>query len=171
MENPIEKLYKFCPNCKNSLVKKSIDKKYRLICENCGFIFWNNPRPCVSAIIAKNNQILLLKRACPPLKDYWCLPGGVIDYDEKPEISIVREIKEEINLDIKIEKLIGAYLIDNDPRGNGLDLIYSTTIYNGSFRLSIEHSAFEFFSFNNLPSPIAYKHREAIIDYQKIKLK
>lgn len=168
MHNPLQKLYKYCPNCKSALIKKFINKKPRIACPNCKFIFWNNPRPCVSAIIRKSDKILLLKRAAEPLKNYWCLPGGVIEYDEKPEDSIVREVKEETNLDIKIVKLVGVYLIDNDPRGNGIDVIYEGKIANDTFEIGKEHSQFDFFSFQNLPSPIAYKHRQAIAEFQNL---
>ena len=168
MLNPFEKLYKFCPNCKTRLIKKSIFKKTRIVCPNCNFIFWNNPRPSFSAlIIDKKKNILLLKRADKPLKDYWCLPGGVMEYDESPERSIIREVKEETNLDFKIEKLTGVYLIDNDPRGNVVDVIYMSQTINSPVKLSNEHSQYKFFPPNNLPELIAYKHREAIADYLK----
>lgn len=167
MFNPVEKLYKYCPRCANKLVRKEVEKKARLYCEKCGFIFWNNPRPCASAIIEKNGGSLLIKRARTPLKGYWCLPGGVIEYDETPEQSVVREIKEEINLNIKIDRLIGVYLIDNDPRGNGIDVIYKASMKDGTFQLSQEHAEYNFFSPDRLPSPIAYKHKDAINDYFK----
>lgn len=169
MLNPVEELYKFCPSCKFPLAKKFINNKQRLICEKCGFILWSNPRPCVSAIIQRTDKkILLLKRANNPLKNYWCLPGGIIEYDESPEQSVIREIKEETNLDITINKLIGVYLINNDPRGNGIDVIYEGKIVNDTITLSKEHSQFDFFSINKLPTPIAYKHTEAIRDFQQL---
>lgn len=168
MLNPLEKLYKFCPNCKTTLIKKIIDKKLRIICPNCTFIFWNNPRPCVSAIIFdEDRNILLLKKTNKPFKEFWCLPGGVVEYDETPQQSIIREVKEETNLDIKIKKLIGVYLINNDPRGNGLDLIFIGAVKKAEVILSFEHTEYNFFSPSELPELIAYKHREAISDYEK----
>src|SRR3989344_9674259 len=161
MQNPFEKFYKFCPNCKTSLIKRVINNRSRVTCPNCNFIFWNNPRPCVSAIVpSKDKKILLLKRAKNPLKDYWCLPGGVVEYDETPEQSTTREVKEETNLDVKIDYLLGVYLIDNDPRGNGLDIIFVGSATGDKVKLSAEHSEYKFFSPNELPELIAYKHRE-----------
>lgn len=168
MENPIKAFYRFCPNCRTPLIKKEINKKQRIVCPRCSFIFWNNPRPCVSVIIAKNKKILLLKRSSNPLKNYWCLPGGVVEYDENPEESAIREIKEETNLEIIIKRLVGVYLIDNDPRGNGIDIIYEGEIKGNNISISKEHSLFDFFSIEDLPALIAYKHREAINDFRKL---
>jgi len=72
-----------------------------LACSKCKFIFWNNPNPVTSVILEKKDRILLIKRNKRPLKDYRVLPGGVIDYNEKPEAAIIREVKEETNLDFR----------------------------------------------------------------------
>jgi len=122
-KNPINS-YKYCPQCKNSLVSKKTDNEEIKKCEHCGFIFWNKPKPVVSMLILKNGNVLLLQRAKEPLKDYWCLPGGFISYDETPEKAVQREVKEEIGVAPVIKKLIGVYQIDNDPRGIHLDIIY-----------------------------------------------
>ena len=59
--------------------------------------------------------IVLIKRKNPPLG--FALPGGFVDYGEKVEEALIREMKEETNLDVKIEKLLGVYSDPNrDPR-------------------------------------------------------
>ncbi|MFA4833798.1 MAG: NUDIX hydrolase [Patescibacteria group bacterium] len=167
--NPREKEYKFCPSCTTKLSRKLIDKQKLLSCPKCGFVFWNNPKPVVSVILNKEGKILLIKRAQKPLIGYWCLPGGYVDYYEKPEEATIREVKEETNLNVKIKKLIGVYQIDNDPRGINLDIIYSGLITKGEIKLNEESQEFKFFTIDKLPRLIAYKHRQAIRDWKKIK--
>lgn len=58
------------------------------------------------AIIEKDGKILLTKRNIEPFKDYWCLPGGHIEYFEPANDAIIREIKEECGLDF-IGKFVG----------------------------------------------------------------
>lgn len=165
--NPREKIYKFCPDCKTKLGRKEINKKNLLLCPNCGFIFWNNPKPVTSAILEKDGKILMIKRSKEPLKDYWVLPGGYINYEEKSEDALIREIKEETNLDISIISLVGVYQIDNDPGGINLDIIYKGLINSGVLKIDEESSEYDFFSMDELPKLIGYKHREAILDWHK----
>jgi len=59
----------------------------------------------VCAIIIKDNKILLMRR----IKDgqeYFVFPGGGIKENESEEDAIIREVKEELSLDAKIDKLL-----------------------------------------------------------------
>jgi len=59
--------------------------------------------------------IVLIKRKNPPLG--FALPGGFVDIGEKVEDALKREMKEEINLDVDIDELLGVYSDPNrDPR-------------------------------------------------------
>ena len=53
-----------------------------------------------SAVIIKDNQILMVKISDQG-KSWWCLPGGTIEPDETPEQAILRELYEELNLNLK----------------------------------------------------------------------
>jgi len=55
--------------------------------------------------------IVLITRKYPPLG--LALPGGFVDIGEKVEDACVREMKEEISLDVSIESLLGVY---SDPK-------------------------------------------------------
>ncbi len=161
-----EKYYKYCPNCKTNLQRKIIENATRLYCPSCDFIFWDNPKPVVSILLHTDEKILMLQRAKNPLKNYWCLPGGFVNSSEAPEQAVKREIKEELDMDIDIDEILGAYLIDNDPRGIHIDIIYIGKP-KGSIHLSNEHSKYAYFQKSELPDLIAYKHREAISDWIK----
>jgi len=159
-----ERLYTYCPNCASKLVQKQIDGRPRLTCDNCNFIFWNNPKPVISVVLFRDEKVLLVQRAEEPLLGYWCLPGGFLEYDETLQEGATREVFEETGLIVNIQKLVGVYRIDNDPSGFNIDTIYSGT-FTGDVALSHEHMNYRFFSKNQLPDLIAYKHREAIMDF------
>ena len=58
-----------------------------------------------AAIIVQKNQVALVKRVRGG-KTYYVFPGGGVEEGETPEDAVVREIKEELGLDISVERLI-----------------------------------------------------------------
>ena len=74
-------------------------------------------------------NIVLIKRKYPPFIDHHALPGGFIEKGESPEQALIREVKEETNLDVKIVEKIGIYDDENrDPRG---------TVHSTAFKCGI----------------------------------
>jgi 8-oxo-dGTP diphosphatase len=95
--------------------------KYCEIAKKLNIPDWVKPTPflTVDGIIKvfkpEFKGIVLIKRKNPPLG--YALPGGFVDYGESIEEALIREMKEETNLDIKIEKLLGIYSNPKrDPR-------------------------------------------------------
>jgi 8-oxo-dGTP diphosphatase len=70
-----------------------------------------SPFLTVDAIIEYKGGIILIKRSNPPLG--WAMPGGFVDYGESLEDAVIREAKEETNLDIYDLKQLHTY---SDPR-------------------------------------------------------
>ena len=60
----------------------------------------------VAAIIEKEDKILIAQRLKGEFKGLWEFPGGKIEEQEKPEEALIREIKEEMEVDIKINKYL-----------------------------------------------------------------
>lgn len=91
-------MFTYCPNCKAKLTHKI----ERLIeCDHCNFVFYLSPAMTNGAIIEnKKGEILLVKRKIDPGKGLWDTPGGFIEYKETLEQSTVREIKEELGVEM-----------------------------------------------------------------------
>ena len=58
----------------------------------------------VAAIIRRGDQIFATQRGYGPWKDWWEFPGGKIESGESPEAALVREIREELSADIRVER-------------------------------------------------------------------
>jgi len=73
----------------------------------------------VDAIIEdQKGNVVLIKRKYPPFQNYFALPGGFIQEGEKPTEALIREVKEETNLDVKVKSKLGVYNKEGrDPRG------------------------------------------------------
>jgi len=55
-----------------------------------------------AALIDVDNRVLIAQRPKgKPLEGLWEFPGGKIDFDERPEDALIRELKEELGVDVK----------------------------------------------------------------------
>ena len=60
----------------------------------------------VAAVIKKENKIFCARRGYGDFKGYWEFPGGKIEDGETPQEALIREIKEELDVDISVGKMI-----------------------------------------------------------------
>lgn len=132
-----------------------------------------------AAIIVNNEgQILLQSRAD---RDQWGLPGGCQELGATFEETIIREIKEETNLDVKEEDLKLLGLISGISRKNKYpngDTVFNNTAlyyiekYSGKLEWDEESKEMKFFDLDSLPSdqndPDLIKF---YVEKKKIKLK
>jgi len=102
--------YKFCPKCRGDLIKYSEHNQVVSQCSECDFLFFQNSKPTVSALIVDGNRLLLGKRRKEPFKGMWDVIGGFLNYGEHPYDGLKREVKEETGLDIEIEKCLGFFM-------------------------------------------------------------
>ncbi len=89
---------------------------------------YKNPTPCVDVIVPNvHGQVALIKRKNPP--HGWALPGGFIDEGETAEQAAIREVKEELGIDIELHGLLGVYSDPKrDPRKHILSVVYVAEI-------------------------------------------
>jgi 8-oxo-dGTP diphosphatase len=70
-------------------------------------------------VFDKSDRLLLIRRANPPFKGRYALPGGFVDVGETVEAAALRELHEETGVNGKIIRLIGVYSNPKrDPRGH-----------------------------------------------------
>ena len=75
----------------------------------------------VAAIIKEGSRILATQRGYGDFEGGWEFPGGKIEPGESPEDAIVREIREELEADVIVDRLVtnvvhdyGAFVLDMD---------------------------------------------------------
>ncbi len=68
----------------------------------------DRPLVGVGAIVHSEGKILLVKRAKEPNRGVWIIPGGLVELGEGLEKAVVREVKEELGIDVSVESLLGV---------------------------------------------------------------
>jgi len=69
-------------------------------------LYPNQPIIGVGAVIICKGKILLEKRKSEPGRGKWSIPGGLVELGESAEQTVMREVKEETNLEVEQPKLI-----------------------------------------------------------------
>jgi len=77
-------------------------------------------REAAGAIILRaDGAVLLVKRARPPLAGQWSLPGGRVEARESPEEAVVREVREETGLEVRVVAFVErVHLARERPDGD-----------------------------------------------------
>ncbi len=86
------------------------DTRERLVCRECGFVHYLNPRPVAGTIPERDDgRLLLVRRSIEPRAGTWVFPGGYMDVDETAEEAAIRETLEEACLAVADLSLLGVY--------------------------------------------------------------
>ncbi|WP_232695821.1 NUDIX hydrolase [Brevibacillus daliensis] len=116
---------------------------------------------CGSSVIILDlaGKVLLLQRQD---NHCWCFPGGSMDLGESLEETAKREVLEETGVTITTMEMFGVFsgeeLHYTYPHGDevyNVDVTFISTEYEGQVQIDEESLDFDFFSLDNLPTPIS----------------
>jgi len=145
----------FCPTCGTPLELREYERKQRLFCPKCKRIYYRQLKVGAGALIKRDGDLLLLQRTTAPFRHCWNLPAGYAETDESPVQTVVREVHEETGLQVEVEGLVDVYFFDDDPRGNGILIVYECRVTGGDLIESSEAVNPTFFPWNGLPENLA----------------
>ena len=124
------------------------DNRPRLVCDDCGFVNYVNPKVVVGAVCLWQDQVLLCRRAIEPRVGYWTIPAGYLEVNETPSDGALREAYEEAHAELSIESLLAVYSV---ARISQVQLIYRGALTSPDVRPSEESQAAELFDWHNIP--------------------
>lgn len=106
-----------------------------------------------AALLLKEGKILIARRpGNDDLANYWEFPGGKIEEGETPEACLIREMKEELDIDVNI----GSFFMEsifNYQQGTIQLLSYWTTWQSGELKLMAH-------------SEVAWLDRAELVNYE-----
>jgi NAD+ diphosphatase len=124
----------------------NVHMKNAIKCGACGYVYFHNTAAAVAGIIEIKGKVLLIRRATEPKKGFYDLPGGFVDYRESIDAALIREVKEECNLDITDLRYFGSF--GNIYRYCGVDYFTADAFFlcrpvgSKKLRISKEASGF-----------------------------
>lgn len=122
-------------------------------------------------IIEKDNKIVICIRKKEPFKGMLVFPGGHVKKNETVEESAIREVKEEIGLDIKLKEILGVYSgPKRDPRGPTVTTVFIAKTLSKKLKPSsdVKDAMWVQPEKINLDS-LGFDHRKILKDYLRWK--
>ncbi|MBL8660731.1 MAG: NUDIX hydrolase [Rhodospirillales bacterium] len=124
------------------------DNRTRLVCPDCGYIEYTNPKIVVGAVCTWKGRILLCKRGIAPALGRWTIPAGYMEVGESSAEGAAREVWEEAEARVTVESLIGIYEI---PQISQINVIYRAPMLGPECAAGEESQAVALFSWSDIP--------------------
>ena len=95
----------------------------------------------VDGIYIKNKKVLVLKRSNEPFKGFWHVIGGQVENNETLKEALIREFKEETNLDVKVGEIIAGRFEQTFDQIK-IIIAFKITAVKGQIKLNSENEEF-----------------------------
>lgn len=160
--------YNFCPLCGGRLGLRQIKagEPERLVCRECGFVFYQGPKLVAAVIFELDGGIVLTQRDIEPGYGKWTFPGGFVERGEVAEEAARREVLEETGLEVEVGSIVGLYSYEGQVP---VISVFAGRVTGGEPEPLDETMAVEVFPRGGLPWPeMAFPStEEALKDYLK----
>ena len=137
-------------------LKIQYDKAVKLVFEK--------PTLSVKAfIVDKDDKVLIIKRSDQDIQKpgIWEIPGGRSEKGENPKKTLIREIKEEVGLDIEVKNVLEVHNFTRDDGQKIIMNVYNCIPFNVDVKLSPEHAEFEWVHINDVKNKLdTFFHKE-----------
>jgi ADP-ribose pyrophosphatase YjhB (NUDIX family) len=164
--------FRFCPVCGGNLLRQILKEQEpsRLVCAQCDFVFYLDPKVVACSIVEMDGRIVLLKRAIDPQRGKWVLPGGYVDRGEEVTAAAVRETQEECGLFTRIDRLLGVYSYPGRP---AVVVVYVARYVSGELIAGDETDEFGLYGKKEIPwAQLAFQSTvDALQDYGNQKIR
>jgi len=124
------------------------DDRERLVCPDCGYVAYDNPRIVVGSVVTWENKIVLCRRDIPPRPGFWVVPAGYLELNETVEQGAVREAYEEARAKIEIDSLMSVY---NLPRISQVQLFFRARLLDPAIEAGPESQEVGLYAWDDIP--------------------
>ena len=152
--NRIHQRFSFCPKCGGTLAYQPVKSRERLRCQQCGYVFYENPIVGVAVIVQdRHGSVLLGRRAAgSTYPGLWCIPCGYVEYEEEVRAAACREFTEETGLLVEIGDVFTVLSNFHNPQSHTVGIWFVGKIVGGSPQAGDDLDAIDWFSPGDPPS-------------------
>ena len=155
---------RFCPQCAGKLALRPAGdaRLEHPTCDSCGFVVWQNRKPCVDALITRgsgrDSEVLLGRQSDG---SGWDLPGNFLNATDMIEPALRRECRREMDIEVEVGELLGAY--EGVFRGMAIvTLVYLCSLRAGEPRPADLIDEVRWFPIGTLPAMASTSSQDAI---------
>ena len=134
-------------------VRQADDDRDRLVCRDCGYVAYENPKIVVGSVVAVpdgagGEGVLLCRRAIEPRQGFWTLPAGYMEMGETVEEGARREAWEEARARIRTEGVLAVYSVS---RIGQVQVMFRARLEEPGFEAGPESLEVRAFAWNDIP--------------------
>lgn len=124
------------------------DDRLRLVCPDCGYVAYENPKIVVGSVAVWEDRVLLCRRAIEPSRGLWTLPAGYMELHETTAEGAAREAWEEARARIEVDCLLAVYEL---PRISQVQMIYRARLLDPEVSAGPESLEVGLFRWEEIP--------------------
>ncbi|MBN2256813.1 MAG: NUDIX domain-containing protein [Anaerolineaceae bacterium] len=153
----------YCLQCGTVLEKREWCGSSHLVCPDCDWVYFEDPKVAVGVLVEQKGQILLVKRKNEPMPGYWSIPAGFMNAHEDPRKAAERECLEETGLRVEAGKIASVIDGREHPKGADIVIAYHAIVLGGILQAGDDAEEVAFFSRDSLP-PLAFRATRIILE-------
>lgn len=141
---------RYCLQCGHEAERKipDTDNMPRLVCPNCHYIHYENPKVICGSLVIYKEKVLLCRRAIEPQYGLWTIPAGFMENGETIADGAARESFEEAEAVVINPQL---YCIYDIPAISQIYVIYLTQLKDGAYGVGSESLDTALFNEEDIP--------------------
>ncbi|MBE9603256.1 NUDIX hydrolase [Acetobacteraceae bacterium H6797] len=125
------------------------EDRERLVCGDCGFIAYENPKIVTGAVVSDDEgRILLCRRAIEPRRGFWTIPAGYMELGETVQEGAAREAWEEARVKLAIDGMLAVWSI---ARIGQVQIIFRARLAEPGFAPGPESLEVRLFAWEEIP--------------------
>lgn len=115
---------RFCQRCGGEMSVEQRQGRLRPVCPACYFTAFHDPKIAVATIVEIDGRIVMHRRAVDPGRGRWSFPSGFVDRGEPVRLAAVREVEEEVGIQVDDLELLDVY---SEPGATVTLLVFHAT--------------------------------------------